>query len=507
MINQRKAGALLSYVGLVVNGVVSFIYVPLLLGFLTQSEYGVYELIGSIISYLSVMDMGLSTTLSRFFVKEKASGTPQSAQNLLAMAAIVYAVITVLAVLVGIGIYFAIGPLFSGTFTSGELDLARQMMVLVIVNCAIVLPGNWFLALINANERFVFARSLSILKYVSQAIFVWMILIWQNNALNVLIVQISLNALAIAAYAVYCKMKLRIECRLVSWDWGLLRSLLSFSFFVLLNMVFDQVFWKTGQVVLGAVCGAAEVAIYGIVCKVITSAYMQISTGVANVFLPKLTQISALTEDMEEINCIFIKIGRLQAIMVWGVCALFIAVGRPFIDIWAGDDFSIAYPAIVVLMLGLSISLIQNLGISVLQAKNKQAFRATLYIIVAVLDVLISIPASKYFGVMGCAMTAALLLFICTGPIMNIYYKREIGLDVRSFFKEVIPLLVPSIISGCLSYFVCEVVLSGQPYLGLSFGILAFLFLYVALLWMRWLNAYEKGLVMVPLRALKRRLR
>ena len=70
-INQRRAGAVLSYVALIINAITTLVYTPVILSFLSQSEYGVYQLIGSIIAYLSVMDMGLSTTLSRFYVEAK----------------------------------------------------------------------------------------------------------------------------------------------------------------------------------------------------------------------------------------------------------------------------------------------------------------------------------------------------------------------------------------------------------------------------------------------------
>ena len=122
MVNQRKAGAILSYVGLVVNAVVTFVYVPLLLGFLTTAEYGVYELIGSIIAYLSVMDMGLSTTLNRYYVRIKVKEGNDAVGNLLFMAAVIYAFLTVGAVIVGFAFNFALDPLYIESFNSSELE-------------------------------------------------------------------------------------------------------------------------------------------------------------------------------------------------------------------------------------------------------------------------------------------------------------------------------------------------------------------------------------------------
>ena len=493
-VNQRRAGAVLSYVGLVVNACVAFIYVPLLLGFLTTEEYGVYELIGSIISYLSVMDMGLSTTLNRFYVREKTIGNTEGVENLLAMAAIIYGVLAAIAVIIGFILNFMLDSLFVATFTVGELELAHQMMLLVILNCAIVLPGNWFLALINANERFVFARTLAIVKYVLQVVVVLAVLSFRSSALLVLVVQVILNVAAVIAYALYVKGKLRVKAHFHRWDWGLFRSLFAFSFFILLNMVFDQVFWKTGQVVLGAVCGASSVAVYGVACKLITSGYMHVSRGVTSVFLPKLTAISAKTDDMGEINSLFNRIGRIQAMLVWGVCGGFIVLGQDFIQLWAGSDFAEAYPSIIILMLGLSVALIQNLGLSVLQAKNKMGFRAVVYIALAVLDVIISIPVSGQFGVVGCAAVAAVLLFIGTGPIINTYYHRVIGIDIPGFYKTVLPLIVPVAIACFITILFRGFVPLETSWLVFVGEAAIFLVVYFVLLWCFWFSEYEKGL-------------
>lgn len=494
MVSQRKAGAVLSYVSLGINALVSFLYVPILLSALTTSEFGVYELIGSIIAYLSVMDLGLSTTLSRFYVHESVSGSKERVESLLATAAVVYGVLSIVSVVIGLIINASLDSIFGETFTASELKLAHQMMALVILNCIVVLPGNWFLALINARERFVFSRCVSIIKYLFQISVVVIVLQCHAGALGVLIVQVALNIVAIGCYALYCAKKLCIRFKLHSWDWRLVRDLFSFSFFILLNMAFDQVFWKTGQVVLGAVSGAAAVAVYGIVCKLITAGYMQVSTGVTGVFLPKLTSIAARTSDMAEINLIFNRIGRIQAMLVWGVFAGFVVLGAPFILLWAGESFAEAYPCVVVLMAGLSISLIQNLGISILQAKNKMGFRSALYVVLAILDVVVSIPVAQKFGAIGCAVVAACLLFVGTGPIMNYYYAKYIKIDIKAFFQAVFPLFFPP----CITASICSVVLCFFPitsWFGLAVGALVFATIYVAVLRFGFLNEYEKSLL------------
>lgn len=494
-VNQRRAGAILSYLALVVNAVTTFIYTPVILSFLSTSEYGVYQLIGSIIAYLGVMDMGLSTTLSRFYVEAKVKEDESHVENLLAMAAVIYGALTALSVVVGIGFDLLLPSLFGSSFTVSELELAHEMMLLVLANCMVVLPGNYFLAVINANERFVFARTLRIVRYLLQFAGVLAVLELGQGAIGVLAVQVSLNLMADVAYIAYYRGRLHIKARLHYWDKRLLLHIFSFSGYILLNMVFDQIFWKTGQVVLGAVVSAAAVGVYGIATQLITSGYMEISSGVTSVFLPKLTAMSAKTEDMAEINGLFNRIGHIQALLVWGICAGFAAVGQEFIYVWAGPEYGEAFWATLILMLGLNISLVQNLGISVLQAKDRQGFRAIVYVVIAVFDLVVSIPVSVEFGVIGCAITAAIFLFIGTGPIMNWYYHTRIGIDIPKFWHEVLPVLLPATLAAIGTIGFSAITGFGPSYGSILIKCLFFVAIYFALCWKWFFTEYERGII------------
>ena len=60
IMNERKKGAILSYIQVFLSVVVSMIYVPVLLYFLGQSEYGLYQIVGSFFSYVTVFESCVS---------------------------------------------------------------------------------------------------------------------------------------------------------------------------------------------------------------------------------------------------------------------------------------------------------------------------------------------------------------------------------------------------------------------------------------------------------------
>lgn len=82
--NQRKLGIFLSYLNIALQAVIGFLYVPILLHYIGKSEYGLYQLMGSLIAYFSIMDFGLSAAVIRFYAKYKVLKDSIGMENILA---------------------------------------------------------------------------------------------------------------------------------------------------------------------------------------------------------------------------------------------------------------------------------------------------------------------------------------------------------------------------------------------------------------------------------------
>ena len=49
MASQRKAGAILGYLNIIVKNLVNLVYTPMLLSFVGQADYGVYQTANSFV--------------------------------------------------------------------------------------------------------------------------------------------------------------------------------------------------------------------------------------------------------------------------------------------------------------------------------------------------------------------------------------------------------------------------------------------------------------------------
>lgn len=60
---EIKLGAILSYVVIGLNMIIGIFYTPYLTRMLGQSEYGLYSLVASVISYLTILDLGFGNAI------------------------------------------------------------------------------------------------------------------------------------------------------------------------------------------------------------------------------------------------------------------------------------------------------------------------------------------------------------------------------------------------------------------------------------------------------------
>ena len=153
-----------------------------------------------------------------------------------------------------------------------------------------------------------------------------------------------------------------------------------------------------------------------------------------------------------------------------------------------------AYWITLFLIVPFTVDLIQNIGITILQAENKLAFRSVVFLAASVINILVSIPTAKYFGGPGCAFTTGLTFFIADAIIMNVYYARKIGIEIKAFWLEIAKIGVFSILCTLIGTVFNWIPLA-SGYINLGIKIIAYLMLFVPVMYFFVMNSYEKRLL------------
>lgn len=201
----------------------------------------------------------------------------------------------------------------------------------------------------------------------------------------------------------------------------------------------------------------------------------------------------------EALSELMVRIGRVQYVVMAYILSGFILFGQAFINLWAGENYRDAYRIVLLVMIPITVPLIQNVGILILQAKNMQGFRSVVYLAIAVLNIAASIPLAKMWGGLGCALATGVSLLIGNVIIMNIYYYRKIHLNIPMFWRNIMGMSAPVVLALGCGYGI-DMFISQTGFLGLGLKIVLFSVVYIGLMWLWGLNSYEKDLFVSPIR-------
>lgn len=502
--NQLKAGAVLNYVVILLNTLVGLLYTPYMLRMMGQSEYGLYSLVASVIAYLTILDLGLGNAVVRYTAKYRAEGKQTEQYEMFGMFFILYIIIGAIALIAGSVLYFNVDAMFGDTMTALELDKARIMMLLLVFNLAFTFPMSIFGSIITAYERFVFPRVVNIIRITLNTTVMICLLHMGYKAIAMVVVQTVFNVLTLILNYIYCRKELKIKMYFRKFKWGFLKEVAIYSFWIFLNVIMDRIYWSTGQFVLGAMVGTVAVAVFAVAIQ-LQHLYMQFSSAISGLFLPKVTAMVTTSNDSAAISDLFIRTGRIQYIIMALILSGFIVFGRQFISLWAGPGYEDAYIICILFFVSLLIPLIQNLGITILQARNQMKFRSLLYIVIALVALAFQIVLAKQYGGIGCAVAIAGALLLGQGLIMNIYYSKKQGINIGRFWKEILKMsIVPIVLTTASIFTISNYDINSWGELTLA--ILIFCIVYIPLFWVFSMNKYERDLIKAPIRKITQKI-
>lgn len=496
--NQLKVGAVLNYVVLIINTLVNLLYTPYMLRMMGQSEYGLYSLVASVIGYLTILDLGFGNAIIRYTAKYRAEGKIEEQYKMFGMFLVLYLIIGVIAFCAGLGLYFNVDNMFGDTMTNVELDHARIMMLILVFNLAFTFPMSIFGSIMNAYERFVFPKIITILRIILNTSIMILLLSQGYKAIAMVSLMTIFNVITLLINFVYCLRRLHFKITFGRFRWDFLKEVSIYSLWIFLNAIMDRVYWSTGQFVLGAVAGTVAVSVFAVAIH-LESMYLQFSTAISSVFLPRVTSMVALNANDEELSNLFIRTGRIQNLIMCLILFGFIVFGQQFVNLWAGYEYSDAYIMTLAFFISLYAPLIQNMGITILQARNQMRFRSLLYICLAVLALIAEVIFAKLWGGIGCAMAVAIALIIGQGIIMNIYYYKVQHLNIMRFWTEILKMDAAPFLLTFVAFYLTRNVFIIDDWVNLSIGVFAFVVIYIALIIPCGMNAYERNLLLTPI--------
>lgn len=488
---QIKAGAIMSYIGIVFNVIAGLIFTPWMVKQIGQSDYGLYTLAISVISFVA-MDFGLGAAVSRFISKYHAEEKKEKINDFLGITYKLYLIISLIILVVLIIVFLFIENIFV------ELTIA-ELFKLKVVFCIAGLysvtsfsftPLNGILI---SHEKFIFLKLCDLISKVLTILLMAIALLMGYNLYSLVIVNAIVGIILIALKLYYIKQTTSIKTNYKSKNITLLKEIFGFSAWTSIIGIAQRFILNITPSVLGAFSGSAQIAIFSIAMTI--EGYLWTFANALNgLFLPKVTRMTMNNENTKDIENLMIKVGRIQLIIIGLIIIGFLTMGKQFMILWMGENFKESYYVAMLLIVPSIISLTQEIAYTMLIAVNEIKYRALASVGTAVVSIVLSILFASKYGAIGSAFAIFIGNFIGQIIIMNIVYYKVLKINIFRFFKEChLKMCLPLIFTTTIG-FVLQKYIPASNLFFFMFKSAILAIIYVVFMWIMALNKYEKGL-------------
>ena len=501
--NKREIsyGVILSLLAQIGGIAVNLICTPVIIRELGQNEYGLYQLVLSVVNYLTLMNFGFNSAYIRYYTIAKSKSEKRLSQ-VNGMFLTVFMVIAALCMGAGTVLYRHI-EILGNQLTASDYATARHLIVYMIINMAISFPNSLFVAYIFANEKFIFNKVVGIAVNILLPLCKIPMILMGYGSVGIVAATLGFTVFQFVLNYWYCRCRLGMRFRFDRFDRSLFWDMIHFTLFIFISDLVDQLNSNVDKLLLGRIMGTVAVAVYSVAYNLKTY-YTMLTWIVPEMYIPAANKAVIEEDNMDEANRLFQKIGRINNYLTLLVITGFILYGRCFIELWVGPGYEESYYAMVILMLSGYIPAVQTLGTNIQNAKNMHQMRSVVYLLVACINVVLTIFLIRWFGVIGACIGTLTASLVGTGVFMNIYYHKRIGLNVISFWKEISKWYPASLV-----LFAAGMVL-GHYFSVDSWGTLflsglVYSLCYVLLLWKFGLKQEEKSAVQGKIRSVRSR--
>jgi O-antigen/teichoic acid export membrane protein len=493
--SQLKAGALLTYIQMGLQAAIALAYTPVMLRLVGQVQYGVYSMVASAVGYLGLFSFGFGSAYIRFFTIAVSKG-PEETARLNGTFMIVFCALGTFAGLGGAILVINASSLLGDRFSAGDAGIARSLIALLVFTIVLNFPMTVFNSFLIAQEKFVFLKVLAIAQSLAGPLVALPALMAGYGTVGMVLASTSIAIVGSLIVCVHCVRRLHMRFLFRGIRMRDVRPIASFSFFMFLYMVVDQINWNVGKLVLGRMRGPRPVAVYGI-ASYIHLQYLNLGGVVGGIIAPRVNRLVVSGASDGELDSLFIRMGRIQFLVVSPVLVSIGVFGSAFLTLWAGPEYAAAYPILLILAIPSTLPLIQNVALEVCKAKNLHAFPAFAYLSVAVLNIVLSVFLTSLHGGIGTAFATAISVFVGNVIVVNIYYRVKVSLNVGGFYWELLR-LVPSLLPGVVVGWLLVTFISQRTAVALLVSFVIFLTIHCLSLWLFAMDEGEKSMFSAP---------
>ena len=449
---QIKYGAVLSYLGVAVYILVGLLYTPWMIRLIGKDDYGLYTLAYSIVA-LFVFDFGISAAIQRFVAKYLAEDKKDNVNQCVSLVCKLYLYIDIFIFFV-LTIVFVLIPHVYRELTAEQISRLEVVFVMAGLFSVISFPFIPLNGILSAYEKFVQLKTCDLLSKVLTVGINVVCLYCGGGLYELVLTNVLVGLFIICIKFLIVQRETGIKVQIGYKDKSEMRSLLSFSGWTTVVALCQRCIFNIAPSILGMFAGAGVIAVLGISISLEAYTYT-FACALNGLFLPR---ISRILYEKGNVLPLMIRIGRIQILTMGLILVEFIIVGTDFILIWLGEGYEEAYICTLLLIIPAFLLLPADIADQTLIASGNVKYRAIVYVVMALVNIPLSVIITKYYGLVGLAFSIFIAYMVRNIALFYVYYSR-LQINIVNFFQNSYMKMMPGLgLSAICAYVFADIV-------------------------------------------------
>lgn len=471
-----------------IRSIIALLMVPFLLKQLGTNGYGLIGLLGVLLSFSQVADLGLRQALGRELAEHFARKDEKGFNELANTALLLYCIIAILLAF----ICWTFSSLFVEFFKIPQEMRAVATLAIQIYGCVSILLSfitPVFMAGLTSNHRFDLVNSIQIVGSILSSLVLFVALSLTNQALFtwisiMLLYQLLILIFGYFLYKKYCSYS-KFGIQFINFS--RLKSLFHLGGYMYILQLTRALSERSDPLVISYFFGPSGVALYrpgGRISEMVRPVVLTMADQ-----LYPLTTKQHIQGEKESVKKILLIGTRYTMLLGVLVSVGMFTFATPFCRLWLGKTLGNDYHIVAQIMMGWSIADLTTYATgtqwSILLGMKKMLFIVCTQLPTAILNILISIYLVGFtnLGIPG-VLIATITIGIIRRPILMVYTAKQSGITAKKYFKEsyLTPLIILFIL--CITLFTVVTIFNPTTITELFFlGIFTILFWFGLSFW------------------------
>ncbi len=435
------------------NMAVGFFLAPFIVHSLGVVAYGVWVLAISAVSYLSLLDLGMRSSVLRFVSKGHTKGDHAAASDAVSAALWVRLQISAVVLLGSAALaatfdrFFHVPPELAGD--------ARKAVMIIGLTVGFSMTIGVFGAVLSALNRYDLNSAVVLIQLVIRVTGVVIVLRSGRGIVAIALCElfatiVSDSLLLVFMRRIYPELRIRIR----NPNREVLRQLWSYSFYSFLITIAVQLVYQTDNLVVGAFVSTAAVTFYSIgnsLCRYTD----QLVGAMTLTFVPAASTYEAAGETLM-LKALYRNGTRALLSISLPILVTLMIRGRTFIGLWMGPMYTErSGTVLMILAVALFFSLPNNTAAAIAYGVEKHKITAKWSIFEAVTNLLLSMTLAHWFGLYGVALGTLIPSLFVQLIIWPFVLAKAVGIGgPGTVFSTWSPMFLAAIPFALASYFV-----------------------------------------------------